>query len=117
MSLARLAERLRARELSPREAVESYLERIDAHSALNAYITVRAEEALAEAEAPQPGPLYGAPIAVKDVIDVAGTRTTAASAILRDHVPTRDAVVVERLRQAGGSSSASSTCTSSPTAL
>ena len=102
MSLARLAERLRARELSPREAVESYLERIDAHSALNAYITVRAEEALAEAEAPQPGPLYGAPIAVKDVIDVAGTRTTAASAILRDHVPTRDAAVVERLRKAGG---------------
>ena len=60
-----------------------------------------ADEALAEAEAPQPGPLYGAPIAVKDVIDVAGARTTAASAILADNVARRDAMVVERLRAAG----------------
>ena len=101
MSLAGLVRRLRDGELSPREAVESYVERIEAHSELNAYITVRAEEALAEAEAPPRGPLYGAPVALKDVIDVAGTRTTAASAILRTHVADRDAVVVERLRAAG----------------
>ena len=80
MSLTKLVARLRAHELSPREAVEGYLERIDARRDLNAYITVRAEEALAEADdAPRP-PLHGAPIAVKDVIDVAGTRMTAASA-------------------------------------
>ncbi len=102
MSLARLVKRLKAGELSPREAVQSYLERIEAHTALNAYISVRGEEALAEAEAPPCAPLYGAPIAVKDVIDVAGTPTTAASEILRDHVPTRDAHVVEALRGAGG---------------
>jgi aspartyl-tRNA(Asn)/glutamyl-tRNA(Gln) amidotransferase subunit A len=101
VSLARLVERLRARELSPREAVESYLERIDARRDLNAYISVRGGEALAEAEAPPRGPLYGAPIAVKDVIAVAGTRMTAASAILRDNVATGDAHVVERLRAAG----------------
>ena len=47
----RLAERIRAGELSPREAVEAYLERIEADRELNAYISVRAEEALAEADA------------------------------------------------------------------
>jgi len=102
MSLARLAERLRAGELSPREAVESYLERIDASRDLNAYISVRAERALAEAASPTPGPLFGVPVAVKDVIDVAGERTTAASKILADAKPARrDASVVERLRAAG----------------
>jgi aspartyl-tRNA(Asn)/glutamyl-tRNA(Gln) amidotransferase subunit A len=101
MSLTGLVERLRARELSPREAVQSYLERIDARRDLNAYITVRADEALAEAGAPARAPLYGAPIAVKDVIEIAGTPMTAASAILRDHVAATDAEVVTRLRDAG----------------
>jgi aspartyl-tRNA(Asn)/glutamyl-tRNA(Gln) amidotransferase subunit A len=101
VSLATLVQRLHARELSPREAVESYLARIEARRDLNAYITVRAEEALAEADATSGGPLHGAPVAVKDVIDVAGTRTTAGSAILRDHVADRDAAVVSRLREAG----------------
>lgn len=106
MTLAALASRIRAGELSPREAVEHSLaciERID--PAINAFISVRAEEALAEAdalgEAPT-GPLHGVPVAVKDVIDVAGTPTTAASKVLRDAPPARvDALVVERLRRAG----------------
>jgi aspartyl-tRNA(Asn)/glutamyl-tRNA(Gln) amidotransferase subunit A len=102
MSLAALVARLRERELSPREAVEFYLARIEAHAGLNAYITVRAEQALAEAAAPAPAPLHGAPVAVKDVIDVAGTPMTAASAILRDHVAVRDADAVAGLRAAGG---------------
>ncbi len=106
MTAAGLARRLRAGELSPREAVELYLERIERlDGGLNAYITVRAEEALAEAAAlergGERGPLWGVPIAVKDVIDVAGTRTTAASRILADNVPDRDAYVVARLRAAG----------------
>ena len=101
MSLTQLVSRLRARELSPREAVEAYLERIDARRELNAYITVRAEEALAEADVPARAPLYGAPLAVKDVIAIAGTPMTAASAILRDHVAANDAQVVTRLRDAG----------------
>lgn len=102
MSLALLAERLTAGELSPREAVQSYLDRIERlDGRLNAYLSVRAEEALAEAEAPPPGPLQGVPVGIKDVIDVAGSRTTAASRILADRVAARDAVVVERLRQAG----------------
>ena len=101
MSVVRVAERIRARELTPREAVEEYLERIEANRHLNAYITVRAEEALAEADAAPAGPLHGVPVAVKDVIDVAGTRTTAASKILADNVAARDATAVARLRAAG----------------
>jgi aspartyl-tRNA(Asn)/glutamyl-tRNA(Gln) amidotransferase subunit A len=102
MSLARLAERLRAGELSPREAVQSYLDRIERlDGRLNAYLSIRAEEALTEAEAPPAGPLQGVPVGIKDVIDVAGSKTTAASRILADRVATRDAVVVERLRRAG----------------
>jgi len=102
VSIALLTRRLRAGELSPREAVESYLERIErVNPHLNAYITVRAEEALAEAESAPRGPLYGVPLAVKDLIDVAGTPTTAASKILADNVPQRDADSVARLRAAG----------------
>lgn len=106
MTLARLADRLRGGELSPREAVQSFLDRIAEHDgALNAYITVRAEEALAEAAAlegtAERGPLYGVPVAVKDVIDVAGAPTTAASKILAGNIPPRDAAAVERLRRAG----------------
>lgn len=106
MTAADLARSLRAGELSPREAVQGYLDRIEAlDGGLNAYISVRAEEALAEAEAleraSERGPLWGIPIAVKDVIDVAGTPTTAASRILADNVPDRDAHVVSALRAAG----------------
>ncbi len=101
MSLARLAERVRTRELSPREAVQSYLDRIETQAELNAYITVRGDEALAEADSAPAGPLHGIPVAIKDVIDVAGTRTTAASRILRDNVAAHDAEAVARLRAAG----------------
>ena len=64
---------------------------------------MRGEEALAEADAlgAPSGPLHGVPLAVKDVIDVAGTRTTAASKVLADNVATADAIVVARLRRAG----------------
>jgi aspartyl-tRNA(Asn)/glutamyl-tRNA(Gln) amidotransferase subunit A len=101
VSVADVARRIRDGELTPREAVEHYLSRIEVNDHLNAYITVRAEEALAEADTAPPGPLHGVPIAVKDVIDVAGTRTTAASKILADNVASRDATVVARLRAAG----------------
>jgi Asp-tRNA(Asn)/Glu-tRNA(Gln) amidotransferase A subunit family amidase len=106
VTLARLAVALRAGELSPREAVERYLERIEAlDPELNAYIAVRAEQALAEADAlprtGERGSLWGVPVAVKDNVDVAGTPTTAASRVLADYVPAEDSHVVARLRQAG----------------
>ena len=76
---------------------------------LNAFITVTAEQALAEARLAERellrgrrrGPLHGIPIALKDNIWTRGIRTTAGSAILRDFVPTEDATVVRRLRRAG----------------
>lgn len=110
MAVADLARRLREREVSPREAAQSFLDRIEALDAqLNAFITVLADEALAEADklerSAPPGPdrpLWGVPIAIKDVIDVAGVPTTAGSRVFgRRNVPTRDAFVVERLRAAG----------------
>jgi aspartyl-tRNA(Asn)/glutamyl-tRNA(Gln) amidotransferase subunit A len=106
VTVAGLARSLRAGELSPREAVQDYLHRIEALDAeVNAYISVRAEEALAEADAlersEERGPLWGVPVAVKDLIDVAGTRTTAASRILADNVAEEDAHAVVRLRAAG----------------
>ncbi len=106
MSVAALADRIRAGELTARAAVEESLERIaETDPALNSFISVRAEEALVEADAldrePSRGPLHGVPVAVKDVIDVAGARTTAGSRILADNVAPRDAATVEALRAAG----------------
>jgi aspartyl-tRNA(Asn)/glutamyl-tRNA(Gln) amidotransferase subunit A len=102
VSVVEVARRIRAGELSPREAVESYLDRIESiDGPINSYLTVRAEEALAEADAAHDGPLHGVPVAVKDVIDVAGAPTTAASKVLDGNVARCDAVCVERLRGAG----------------
>ena len=101
---------LRARELSAVELVEHHLERIARiDPAVNAVVTVDAAGARAQARAADAaltrgdalGPLHGLPVAVKDLTDTAGLRTTYGSPIYRDHVPDADAVVVERLRAAG----------------
>ncbi len=105
-----LAQRLRRREISPVEITQHCLARIEQRNpALNAFITVMAESALAEARTAEAeilrgqwrGPLHGVPLALKDLIDTAGVRTTAASALYKDRIPTQDAEVVFRLRQAG----------------
>ncbi len=106
MTVAALAERIRRGELSPREAVEAAVRRIRAEDGVfNSFISLREEEALAEADALERGPsrgvLHGVPVAVKDVIDVARARTTAASRILADNVAEADSTVVARLRDAG----------------
>jgi aspartyl-tRNA(Asn)/glutamyl-tRNA(Gln) amidotransferase subunit A len=104
------AELLRKRKLSPVEVTKNCLAEIEKlNPTLNAFITVTAESALAEARAAESeifrgdwrGPLHGIPIALKDLIDTAGTRTTAASAVFEHRIPTDDAVVVQRLRRAG----------------
>jgi aspartyl-tRNA(Asn)/glutamyl-tRNA(Gln) amidotransferase subunit A len=106
MTVVELARRLRERELSPAEAVSRVLERIRAlDGQLNTFISVRADEALREAEAAarasERGPLWGVPLAVKDVIDIAGSVTTAGSRILSDNIAETDAEAVARLRRAG----------------
>lgn len=110
MNIAELAQRLRRKEVSPVEITRACLERIaKLNPTLNAFITVTAESALAEARTAEGeilrgewrGALHGVPIALKDLIDTAGVRTTAASALYKDRIPTQDAEVVRRLRQAG----------------
>lgn len=107
-SAATLAERLAKRELSAREVVEAHLARIAvAEPALSAFITVVAEKALARADAldarPAPvGPLHGVPVAVKDLTDTAGIRTTYGSALYADHVPASNDIAVARIEAAGG---------------
>jgi aspartyl-tRNA(Asn)/glutamyl-tRNA(Gln) amidotransferase subunit A len=109
-TISELSQRLRGREVSSVEITQDCLVRIERlNSALNAFITVMSESALAEARRAEAeilrgewrGPLHGVPIALKDLIDTAGVRTTAASALYKDRVPDQDAEVVRRLRRAG----------------
>jgi aspartyl-tRNA(Asn)/glutamyl-tRNA(Gln) amidotransferase subunit A len=109
-TIAELSPRLRAREISPVELTLACLARIDKlNPQLNAFITVMAESALAEARQAEAeilrdqwrGPLHGVPLALKDLIDTSGVRTTAASALYKDRIPEHDAEVVRRLRSAG----------------
>ena len=99
-----------AKQVSPVEVVRAHLERITAlDGSLGAFITVTADAALAaagEAEAAvsagRPlGPLHGVPLGLKDLYDTAGVRTTGGSKILAQRVPSADATVVRRLREAG----------------
>jgi len=97
-------------EFSSVEATEAYLGRIAQHDhVLRSYITVTADLALAQAKdadaeiarSRRRGPLHGVPIALKDLIAVAGVKMTGGSRVLADHVPTRDAFVTRRLKEAG----------------
>ena len=110
LSATALGELIRNKDISPREATEAYLERIDAvDGTLHSYITVCRDEALGAArEAEQAlargdyhGPLYGVPFAVKDQFWTKGIRTTGGSRILADFIPNEDATVVARLKAAG----------------
>jgi aspartyl-tRNA(Asn)/glutamyl-tRNA(Gln) amidotransferase subunit A len=110
LSIAEAGRRIAARELSPVELTRAYLERIESvDPRLNSYITVTADRALEQARALEAelgrgqnrGPLHGIPLGLKDNIDTAGIRTTAASAVYADRVPRDDAAVVQLLRDAG----------------
>ena len=109
-SIFELAPLLRSGKISATDVTRACLKKIeDRDPALNAFITVTAESALAEARAADVeigrgewrGPLHGVPVALKDLIDTAGVRTTSASAFHKDRVPGTDAEVVRRLREAG----------------
>jgi Asp-tRNA(Asn)/Glu-tRNA(Gln) amidotransferase A subunit family amidase len=101
-----LAAQVRAREVSPVELAELYLERIERlDPQLNAYVTVDAEGALAAARAaqatPSDAPFHGVPTSIKDLTDTAGLRTTYSAQAYAANVPQFDAAVVRRIREAG----------------
>jgi len=110
LSVTELASKIRNKDVSPVEAVEAYLERIaQIDPKLNAYITVLADEALAEARQSESdiasgknnGPLHGVPVGIKDQIHTKGIRTSDASKIRADFVPDTDAAVVDGLKRSG----------------
>ena len=101
---------LRTRQVSSVELVRECLRKIEQlNPRLNAFITITADSALREAQEADAeiaagrwrGPLHGIPIGYKDLIDTAGVRTSAASAVFAGHVPSKDAEVVTRLKTAG----------------
>jgi amidase len=105
-----LVRRIRARDVSVTEVLEAHLAQIArVNPTVNAIVTLTADRARAEAREKDAalargeatGPLYGLPVAHKDLIRTRGIRTTFGSPIYRDHVPDEDALLVERLRAAG----------------
>ncbi len=110
LSASQLSSVIKKRELSPVEAVEAYLERIDRlDGKVHSYLTVCPDEALKAARESEEalargeyrGPMHGIPVAVKDQVYTAGIRTTAGSPIFNDFTPTEDATVIANLKAAG----------------
>lgn len=107
-SISEVSQLVARGEVSPVELVDRCLARIEARRETNAFITVIADRACADAEQAalelgagrSRGPLHGIPISVKDLVDVAGTPTTSASAV-PPFRPAVDAPIVARLREAG----------------
>ena len=110
LTASQLSRLIETKEVSPVEATEAYLDRIqEVDPKLNSYITVTGEQALAAAQQAEQeiatgmhrGPLHGVPVAVKDQFNTAGIRTTGGSSILKDNIPNEDATVITNLKKAG----------------
>ncbi len=107
----RVRELIASKEVSATEITDLFLNRIeDLNPKLNAYLTVSADEARADAKRVDEavargedlGPLQGVPTSIKDLEFSKGIRSTIGCAVFKDHVPDEDSVVVERIRKAGG---------------
>lgn len=105
-----IARRVRARQISPVAVIEAHLAAIErTNPAVNAVCTLAADHALEAARrleadlaaGREVGPLAGVPVGIKDLTATAGIRTTYASTLYADNVPTEDALVVQRLKAAG----------------
>ena len=109
-SAVAIADRIRQREISSREAVDYFLARVEKlDKPINSVVTIDAERARTEADAADAalargevrGPLHGVPMTVKDSFQTAGMRTTSGAPELASFIPTEDAWPVARLREAG----------------
>jgi aspartyl-tRNA(Asn)/glutamyl-tRNA(Gln) amidotransferase subunit A len=110
LSIEQAAAALRRRTMSPVDLTQACLARIEKlNPRLNCYITVMSEEAVSAARTAEAdlrsgkdrGMLHGIPVALKDLIDTAGTKTTAGSQQYASRVPSEDAEVVRKLKRAG----------------
>ena len=110
LTASQLSKLIETKEVSPIDATEAYLDRIqEVDGKLNSYITVTGEQALESARRAEQeisigvnrGPLHGVPMAVKDQFNTAGVLTTGGSSILKENVPEEDATVITRLKDAG----------------
>ena len=110
LSASELSDLMASKEVSPVEATEAYLDRIESlDGKFRAYVTVTADLALeaakrAEQEIAQGkhrGPMHGVPVAVKDQIYTKGIVTTGGSPVFNDFIPTVDATVIANLKAAG----------------
>jgi aspartyl-tRNA(Asn)/glutamyl-tRNA(Gln) amidotransferase subunit A len=105
-----IARRVKSKDVSAGEVARAFLDRIeDLDKSIKAFVSVQAEETLAAASAvdqkiargEDPGPLAGVPVAVKDNMNVTGTKTTCSSKILEGYVSPYDATVAAKLKAAG----------------
>ena len=110
LTIGEAGELLASGQISPVELTRAFLGRIDAlDNTLECYITVLRDDAMADARQAEAeilrgdyrGPMHGIPIALKDLYDTAGVRTTASSKVMADRVPSEDATTTARLRAAG----------------
>lgn len=105
LSITELHDLLKDKKIKPKDLVLEAFERIEENKDLNAFITLNKEEALKRAEAleniPTTSILYGIPIAIKDNINTKGLRTTCASHMLENFIPTFDATVIKKVEEAG----------------
>ena len=110
LTASQLSNLIETKEVSPVEATEAYLDRIEeVDPKLNSYITITGEQAIESARQAEQeiaagkhrGPLHGVPMAVKDQFNTAGVLTTGGSSILKDNVPSEDATVIAKLKEAG----------------
>jgi amidase len=110
LTAVELADRLRRKQVSAREVMTAHLAQMErVNPRLNAIVTLVADQAMANAARADEaiarrgpvGVLHGLPVAHKDLVDTAGIRTTRGSLFYKDNVPTRDALIVTRMRDAG----------------
>ncbi len=110
LTLEEIAAKIATKQVSPVEATEAVLARIEElNPRLNAYMTITAEQAMARAREAEGeiasgayrGALHGVPVGIKDLFATRGIRTTAGSKLLADWIPDYDATVVDKLARAG----------------
>jgi amidase len=110
LTATEMADLIRRKKLSARETLDAHLKQIErVNPKVNAIVTLVAEQAIENARKADEmqahgaalGPLHGLPVAHKDLVETAGIRTTFGSRIFKDYVPKHDAILVERIRQAG----------------